>query len=141
MKLRNIVAVSALLLGCVASTACKPPVDGGWDGNADCGSNSFPLDAILNEDNAGNLDGTIFIQGLIFNTIAKGVIDNGERRDDGSYRGDLQTDSDPTPEFSFDFAYDGDDVDTLRGHVDTLDNNGQTTDTCKLKLERVSVAD
>ena len=135
-------ARAVIVLACCAFFgACgPPPLDGGWTGTATCGQSAFPIDAIFNEVQPKTLEGTIFIEGIFGGLIAKGTIDNGERNDDGSYIGDLNTDDDAAAEFTFDFAYLANSPDDAKGTVDQLDNSGKTQSTCALHMTRETLS-
>ena len=65
----------------VGLSACHPLLDGGWDGTATCNAGgTFPLSAIFNENGDGELEGSVYIEGIFGGFIAKGIIENGERR-------------------------------------------------------------
>ena len=130
-----------LLSAFVFCCACRPLLDGGWSGTANCTNDAFPVDALFDETGPGDVTGTMFISGIFGGLTSKGTIENGKRKDDGSYAGDLQTDTDPTPEFDFAVAYKGSSVDDLKGPSHVLDNNGAVSDTCDLTLARVGIAD
>lgn len=136
--------VSCLLaaLAVIATGACRPLLDGGWDGVARCESNAFPLTAVFNENGEGEIDGIVYIDAFLFGFIAKGVIEDGERNpDDGSYSFDLEIDDDEAPDFAVEMEYSDDQFEELDGTVDILDGNGEATDSCAMDLERVSVSD
>ena len=127
-----------------ALSACHPLLDGGWDGAATCNNIAFPLSAIFNETGEGDVEGTVYIEGIFggFGGIAKGVIQGGARDpDDGSYDFNLESDGDDTPDFDVEMAYSDDEAEELEGTVDRLDGNGETAETCDLDLDRVSVND
>ena len=130
------------ILGLGLCISCHPLLDGGWEGTSTCGGNAFPLSAIFNETGEGDVEGTVYIEGIFGGFIAKGVIENGERDpDDGSYDFNLESDGDDAPDFDIEMEYGDDEAEELEGTVDILDNDGQSTDTCDLDLDRVSVND
>jgi len=139
---RSIVCASLLLL-IVAVSGCRPLLDGGWEGSANCGTDAFPISAVINETGEGNLSGVVYIEGLVFGLIARGDIDDGSfDPQENSYSFDLQTDEDELAEFVVsDLVFSDDQQTELEGDVDVLDENGQTTNTCDLGLERVDVND
>lgn len=138
-----IVTSSALVLFCAVSTSgCRPLLDGGWEGTSTCNGDAFPLAAIFNETGEGDVEGTVYIEGIFGGFIAKGVIENGERDpESGSYEFDLESDGDDTADFSIEMEFADDEAEELEGTVDILNNDGEVADTCQLDLDRVSVND
>jgi hypothetical protein len=132
----------ALMLIVVVSTVgCRPLLDGGWEGSANCGNDAFPVSAIFNENGEGEVDGVVYIEGIFNAFVIRGDVDDGAfDPQDNEYNMDLQTDSDETADFQIDMAY-GNDPDELEGDVDVIDDEGQVVDTCQLDLNRVDVND
>lgn len=142
VRLVRVVAILALPLVAALGSSCRPLLDGGWEGTSRCNGDAFPLSAIFNESGDGEIDGTVYIEGIFGGFIAKGVIQNGERDpDDGSYSFNLESDNDETPDFDIEMEYNDDSGEELEGTVDILDNDGVAQDTCQLDLDRVSVND
>lgn len=145
--MHRLLIVTTAVLALASSTlvsGCHPLLDGGWEGTLTCNGNAFPLSAIFNETGEGDVEGTVYIEGIFggFGGIAKGVIENGQRDpDDGSYDFNLESDGDDAPDFDIEMQYDGDKAEDLEGTVDILDDNGESTSTCDLDLDRVSIND
>ena len=75
--LRTLVVPSIVL----AAIGCRPLLDGGWQGTAACPNEAYPISAILNETNEGEIEGVVYIEGIniiIGDVIARGTIDDGE---------------------------------------------------------------
>lgn len=126
------------------TSGCRPLLDGGWEGTATCDGTAFPISAIFNETGEGDIEGTVYIEGIFgaFGGIAKGVIENGERDpESGEYDFDLESDGDDAPDLSVEMEYADDEAEELEGTVDRLNENGEVGDTCQLELDRVSVND
>jgi hypothetical protein len=140
---RLVVGPGIFVAALLATSSCRPSIDGAWEGSAKCDANTLPLSALFNEDADANLDGTVYIEGVLFGGfIAKGTIDNGDYDpDDNEYNFDLQTDEDETPELDVTLAFNEKDVDELEGDARILDDNGEETDQCDVELDRVSVND
>jgi hypothetical protein len=142
LRLRAIAVAVVLAASALLAAGCHPLLDGGWDGTATCNGNAFPLSAIFNETGEGDVEGTVYIEGIFGGFIAKGVIENGARDpDDGSYDFNLESDGDEAPDFDIEMEYADDEAEELEGTVDILDGNGETESTCELDLDRVSVND
>ncbi|MCC7111362.1 MAG: hypothetical protein IT382_18860 [Deltaproteobacteria bacterium] len=137
-------APSALiaLLAALAAGGCRPLLDGGWQGTAACPGEAFPLSAIFNETQDGEVEGVVYIEGIniiIGDVIARGDIDNGEvDPDDGSFSFDLQTDNEPLADFKVDMEYGNEELSELEGDIDQHDDNGELVQTCDLDLDRTS---
>jgi hypothetical protein len=134
----------ALLLGLAALAfgACRPNIDGGWEGRARCSGNTLPLSVIVNEDKDGDLEGVIFIEGIFGGLIVKGTIDGGgynPRTNTYDFR--VQTDNDPPPELDIELELADDNVDELEGTADLLNDDGDVRDTCRVDLDRVTIDD
>ncbi|HEY4220435.1 MAG TPA: hypothetical protein VGO62_03815 [Myxococcota bacterium] len=141
---RIILVASFLSAVCaLSSLGCAPSVDGGWSGDSTCGNSTFPIDAIFNENGNKELEGDVFVEGGTFfgPVITKGTVQDGERHDDGSYAGDLNTNTDSKPELHFSFSFDASNSDIIKGDVDLLDGDGKTTQTCAMHMDRVSQND
>jgi hypothetical protein len=124
----------------ILATGCRPLLDGAWEGAATCNGDAFPLSALFNETGEGDVEGTVYIEGIFGGFIAKGVVEGGERDpDDGSYEFNLESDGDDTPDFAVEMEYANDDADELEGTVDILNDNAESIDTCELDLDLVSV--
>lgn len=130
------------LLVLPALVGCRPLLDGGWEGEAVCDGDTFPLSAIFNETGDDELEGTVYIEQIFGGFIAKGTIDNGGfDPDNNSYDFQLQTDDDSTPELDLELELDQDDIDRLEGTAQILNDAGEVQDTCQVDLERVTVSD
>lgn len=136
-RLAPFVVIATAAVGCV-----RTPLDGGWQGTAVCGSDAFPISAIFNETVDGEVEGVVYIEGiniLFGEVIAHGDVVGGDRDpDDGSYSFDLQTDTEPLPEFKVDMSFKDDELNELEGDIEQIDDNGATVQTCDLDLERTS---
>lgn len=134
--------LTLLALVLAAASGCRPLLDGGWQGTASCPNEAYPISAILNETQDGEIEGVVYIEGiniLIGDVIARGDIDNGEvDAEDGSFRFDLQTDTEPLADFKVDMEYSNDELTELEGDIDQLDDNGELVQSCNLDLDRTS---
>ncbi|MBI1945131.1 MAG: hypothetical protein HYS27_05515 [Deltaproteobacteria bacterium] len=134
-------ALAALTL-VLAALGCRPLLDGGWQGTATCPNEAYPISAIFNQTNDGEVEGVVYIEGIniiIGDVIARGDIDNGEiDPDDGSISFDLQTDSEPLADFKVDLEYSNDELTELDGDIDQFDDNGELYQSCNLDLDRTS---
>lgn len=132
----------ALLTVLAASVACRPWLDGGWQGTAACPNEAYPISAIFDETKDGEIEGVVYIEGIyviIADVIVRGDIVDGEvDPDDGSFRFDLQTDSEPLADYTVDMKYSNDELSELDGDIDQLDDNGAVTQSCNLDLDRTS---
>lgn len=126
----------------LVAVGCRPLLDGGWQGTAACPSEAYPISAILNETNDGDIEGVVYIEGiniLIGDVIARGTIDDGEvDPEDGSFRFELQTDSEPLADFTVDLEYGNDELTELEGDIDQLDDAGAVVQTCSVDLDRTT---
>ena len=135
---------SLLLLAVVlaAAAGCRPLLDGGWQGTASCPGEAYPLSAIFNENQDGEIEGVVYIEGiniLIGDVIARGDIVDGEvDPDDGSFRFELQTDNEPLSEFTVSMEYSNDELTELEGDIDQLDDNAELVQSCNLDLDRTT---
>ena len=57
------------LLALAGASSCRPLLDGGWQGTATCNGDAVPLTGVFNEDSEGELDGVVYIEGLLFGFI------------------------------------------------------------------------
>ena len=141
-KARISTALFVALFALAGASACRPLLDGGWEGTATCNGDAFPLTGVFNEDSEGELDGVVYIEGLLFGFITKGIIEDGARDpEDGTYSFELETDDDEPADFRVDMEYSDDTFEELDGDVDILDGNGEVADTCSMSLDKVSVSD
>lgn len=138
-----VVCGSAALL---ALGACRPTIDGAWDGDATCdASGRHVVSALFNEQADGDLKGQIYIENIPFfgaELTLRADIDKGEYdADDDEYDFDLEADDEPQRDFQVSMELSGDSADDLRGDIDQFDDDGEVTDTCSLDLSRLSVTD
>lgn len=137
-----VVLAPVLAIALCAVTGCRPLLDGGWQGTASCPNETYPVSAIFNQTNDGEVEGVVYIEGiyvLITNLIVRGEIDNGEiDPEDGNIRFDLQTDGEPLADFKCDLEYSNDELTELDGDIDQIDDNGELVQSCTLDLDRTS---
>ena len=135
-------SLTLLALALAATAGCRPLIDGGWEGTASCPGQAYPLSAIFNETKDGDLEGVVYIEGiniLIGDVIVRGDIDNGAvDPQDGTFSFDLQTDTEPLADFKVDMEYQNDELSSLEGDIDQLDDNGELAQSCNLDLDRTS---
>lgn len=136
-------AVLAVLVGAVG---CRPTLDGAWQGTVSCPDDNFPVSLLLDEQEDGDLKGTVYIEqvpgvlGAEF--IVKGTLDDGSYdAEDNSYSFDLQGDDDTPPEFSVELELDKDDPDEADGDVRQFDDEGTVLQECTIAIDRLSVTD
>lgn len=128
----------------VAGVGCRPSLDGAWDGNADCTTTGdHPVSALFDEQSDSDLKGQMYIENinvLISLVILRADLDNGEYdAGDDEYSFDLNSDGDSEAEFAVTLEIDDENSDDADGDIDQFADNGDVSQTCNLKLSRVSV--
>ena len=126
--------------------ACRPTLDGAWQGTLTCPDDSFPVSMLLDEQQDGDLNGTVYLEQLpgVFGAefIARGDVDDGAYDpEDNEYDFDLQGDDDTPPEFTVTLAIDEADPDEADGDVRQLQDDGTVVQECSVNLNRLSVTD
>lgn len=138
----HVAVLTALVAVLATGAGCRPLLDGGWQGTASCPNEAYPLSAIFNETQDGDIEGVVYIEGIsiiIGDVIARGEIDNGAvDPDDGTFSFDLQTDDEPLADFKVDMEYSNDEMSELEGDIEQYDDNAELVQTCDLDLDRVS---
>jgi len=124
-------------------SACRPSLDGAWDGTADCtASGAHPVSALFDEQSDGDLKGHLFIENInivIGFVTLRADIDDGEYDpDDNEYAFDLNSDADDAAEFSVTLEIDDQDADDANGDIDQFGDAGTFSQTCDLDLSRLS---
>lgn len=139
--------MSRALLGlstALALSACRPTLDGAFEGRAECTeTGSHVVSALFDEQSDSDLRGHLYIENIPFlgaDLIIRGDIEDGEYdADNDEYGFDLNTDGDSEPEFAVELELNADDADEAEGDIIGFDDNGDEAQTCNLELDRTSV--
>jgi hypothetical protein len=137
---RALLGLGALL----ALSACRPTLDGAWEGRAECTeTGSHVISALFDEQSDADLRGHWYIENIPFlgaELIVRGDVDDGEYdADNDEYGFDLNTDGDSEPEFAVELEINPDDVDEAEGDIVGFDDAGDEAQTCTFDLDRTSV--
>ncbi len=141
--------LSSCAAGCGADPAAAGPnIDGGWKGTYECGADSKKLSAIIDEDAQGALSGEMFLDYQVVvlgNPIlltGRAAIQDAAQQDDGSFSGhlDVLDNSQGLSDFDFTLALNKD-ADGLAGALEIKNQDGEVTQTCDARLDKVSVDD
>jgi hypothetical protein len=144
--MRRVIAPLAVSAFLTAAVGCRPTLDGAWQGTVNCPDDNFPVSLLLDEQEDGDLKGTVYIEqvpgvlGAEF--IVKGTLDDGSYdAEDNTYSFDLQGDDDTPPEFSVELELDSDDPNEADGDVRQFDDEGAVVQECTMAIDRLSVTD
>lgn len=135
----------SLLAGCN-----QAPVDGGWEGEADCDQGEdLTVEAILDQDlDTDVVRGTVFVEfnidfGFlgILRVTSRGEVDDGEwdpqsAQVQGKVVPDDVGDGDPAPTWIFDLEFTDDEFTTLEGQFNRLNGAGEVINSCDLELDK-----
>jgi hypothetical protein len=142
----SLLAVPVVLVVLVPAIGCRPTLDGAWQGSVVCPDDNFPVSLLLDEQEDGDLKGTVYIEqvpgvlGAEF--IVKGTLDDGSYDpEDNTYSFDLQGDDDTPPEFSVELELDKEDPDEADGDVRQFNDEGTVLQECTITIDRLSVVD
>lgn len=131
----------------VASAACRPALDGAWEGTSSCPQNqNYPTSMLIDENKDGEVEGTVFFENvsvlLFATTIVRADISEGAYdADKNEYAFDMQADDDTPIDFDVTLELDEEDADKASGEVRQFDNDGAVFQTCTLEVERLSLSD
>ena len=142
--MRRVLSLFAVCVVLVPAIGCRPTLDGAWQGSVVCPDDTFPVSLLLDEQEDGDLKGTVYIEqvpgvlGAEF--IVKGTLDDGSYDpEDNTYSFDLQGDDDTPPEFSVELELDKDDPDEADGDVRQFNDEGTVLQECTIAIDRLSV--
>jgi hypothetical protein len=145
-RVLSLLAVPVVLVVLVPAIGCRPTLDGAWQGSVVCPDDNFPVSLLLDEQEDGDLKGTVYIEqvpgvlGAEF--IVKGTLDDGSYDpEDNTYSFDLQGDDDTPPEFSVELELDKEDPDEADGDVRQFNDEGTVLQECTITIDRLSVVD
>jgi len=132
-------------------TACnQAPVDGGWEGEASCDQgDDLTVEAILDQDlDTDVVRGTFFVEfnidllfGNVLRVTSRGEVDDGEwDPQNGQIQGKIVPDNvgdgDPAPTWVFDLEFTDDELTTMEGPFNRLNDAGEVINNCDLELDK-----
>lgn len=145
MTYRFVVPLAAVF-ACTVVGACRPTLDGAWEGTANCpGDQNYPTSMLLDENKDAELEGTVFFENvpvLFFATtvVRANISDGAYDVDKNEYVFELQADDDTPVDFDVTLELDSEDPNEGSGEVRQYDNDGEVVQTCTLGIERLSLS-
>lgn len=145
--------VSALFASVVFATGCnQSPIDGGWEGVADCeAGEDLTVEAVLDQRlEHDDVKGSFFIEyNIDFGILGllrvweRGEVQDGEWDSQnleiqGEITADDTGDGEPAPNWVFRLELTDDELTTLEGSFDRINGNGDVINACDLQLDKVN---
>lgn len=148
---RSTVPVALSLLCCAACN--QAPVDGGWEGTAECTeTEDLTVEAILDQRlETDEVQGTFFIDyNIVFDFLGqtqtwrftqRGEVDDAEWDPadltiEGEVVADDNGDGEPAPDWVFNLEFTDDELTTLEGSFDAVNDNNDVVNECDLELDK-----